>query len=116
MTSSDPRDDAPMDMRMLEQYFGGDAAFRARLCDMLIEQVAKDLALIRAAVEAENYGAVAGIAHSVKGAAGSMTAQRLEAASAALEQVARMAHREAVAQCVAVFAQEVERLCSFLGR
>ena len=116
MTSYDPSDSPPIDIRMLEQYLGGDAAFRMRLCEMLLEQVTKDLALIRAAAEAENYGAVACIAHSVKGAAGSMTAQGLEAACSTLEHVARTADREAVTRCVAAFGAEVERLRTFLTR
>ncbi|WP_428937599.1 Hpt domain-containing protein [Fontivita pretiosa] len=106
--------EAPLDVDRLLQQCVGSAAIVLRVLDRFAVQLNADREAIRAAVSAADAAAVARTAHSLKGAAGAVAADRLHAVAALLETHARSGELQAVARELDALIAEIERCAAYL--
>lgn len=80
---------AVLDLQPLEDVYGDDRAGIVELVEMVVGEEADALALLRAAVAAQDLGALRDAAHGIRGAAANVGALAVSHAALAIEARAR---------------------------
>lgn len=94
---------------------GGDAALLDELYDMLLEQIAAGLAEMAQAVELGQARRLERTAHSLKGAAASLGAERFRQCAGELEQIGRSGDLAPAAEALVRLAAEEQALQAALA-
>jgi HPt (histidine-containing phosphotransfer) domain-containing protein len=100
------------DRTRLVELFGGDAATLAEIEQEFLETAR---AAHREICTAEEFEAIAGAAHRLKGSAGMIGADALSQVAAAIERAAKQADLPGVRSLDAALAQEVARVAAQAG-
>jgi HPt (histidine-containing phosphotransfer) domain-containing protein len=87
--SGDGRTRAIFDAAAFERQTGGDAALRAEIVEMFLEDCPARAAEIRAAVESQDAPALVSSAHALKGSAAYLSASIVRGCAAELENAGR---------------------------
>jgi histidine phosphotransfer protein HptB len=82
-------EEPPVNLQMLEPLYAGDTAFQRELVETFITHGQTTLDVIQKALKERDPNALRQAAHSLKGAAGGISAEPLCAAAAVLETAAR---------------------------
>ena len=101
---------AVLDSATLLRNVGGDAKLLGELVDLFARECPRQIAEIRAAAVAGVAAVVSEVAHTLKGAAGSMAGMRVVGAALALERMGAAGALEGVSAAVDVLEREVEAL------
>jgi two-component system, sensor histidine kinase and response regulator len=100
----------PFDAAAALDRAGGDPSFLRELCQIMLDDLERLPAELRAAVAQRDAGAAESIAHQLKGNCASFAAEPSRAAAARLETAAHAADFEALASGVAGLERELHRL------
>jgi len=109
-----PATRSPINRQELSNRLMGDAMIMDLIIRSFADNFDKQLNAIRSAVAAQDMGAISRAAHSLKGAAGNLSAETLQAACDALEKAALTADSAAVNACSATLEQAASDLRSVL--
>ena len=80
-----PDPDLPVDLRRLKDFTGGDKDFEKEIIDLFLKDTLKHLARLETAINGENASDVEAAAHSIKGAAANMGAEKFRKLAQDLE-------------------------------
>ena len=110
--------DSPMvfDLAGLDRQTGGDRALRFEIVQMFLEDCPMRVGELRAAIERGDAFAIRTIAHTLKGAAGYLSAARVHAAARDLETIGREARLADAAAALERLATAVAELIPELRR
>ena len=100
----------PFDAAAALDRAGGDPSFLRELCQIMLDDLERLPAELRAAVAERDAGAVESIAHQLRGNCASFAAEPSREAAERLEGAAHAADFEALASEVAGLERELERL------
>jgi HPt (histidine-containing phosphotransfer) domain-containing protein len=103
-----------IDMQVLAEIFGGDAAMERRACAYFLETSAIDAVALHEALAAGDVAAAARIAHRLKGASNTIGALPLGTACNAVERACRAGDRDAAVQAMSRAGAELDRLRVFV--
>ncbi len=81
--------DLPVDMKRLKVLTAGDEDFKKEIIDLFLEDTRRHLTLLKGAINVEDSSQVEGTAHSVKGAAANMGAEKVRKLSHDIELMGR---------------------------
>jgi two-component system sensor histidine kinase/response regulator len=95
---------------------GGDEALLAELVDLLLEQIAQSVPRLSRAIEGADVLSLERVAHSLKGAAASLSAERLRHRALELEMLGRGHDLSAAPAALARLQEEGQLLRDALGR
>lgn len=107
--------DPPIDAAKLLEQCMGNVALVTMLFDKFETQARDDLARLAQALAARDAGTTARISHSLKGAAGALTARALHAAAADVELAAREDRLDAASQVLHALSSQVDRCLAYLA-
>jgi len=99
-SASPPEHDQPplIDVEGITDHYASKSELFSRLCTMFFESVRDNMAKLKTEARDEHLANVERLAHSIRGSAASMGAQRLSEAAARLEEAAGNGRREDLAQ------------------
>ena len=100
----------PFDAAAALDRAGGDPSFLRELCLLMLDDLERLQAALRAAVAERDAGTVESIAHQLRGNCALFAAEPSREAAARLESAARAADFEALASGVAGLERELDRL------
>ena len=107
--------DRPVDLSVALRWLGGDRQLLLELVGIFVDEGPKRLAALRASMTAVDLQQVERVAHSLKGSAAILGAQRLQATALALEEATRDGRPENGVDLVAQIVREVERVLAFFA-
>ena len=110
----DQRGTAPIDLVTLLKHCMGNVPLVTMLFDKFDRQARADLIVINRALRDQDAGMTARVSHSLKGAAGALTAGGVQRAAAEIEQAAREDRLAAAEACLNMLAREVDRCLAYL--
>ena len=105
----------PVDLAVALRWLGGDRRLLLELVGIFVDDGPKRLEALRAAMTSVNVQQLEHVAHSLKGSAAILGAERLRSAALALEDAAHDGRAENSAHLVAQIACEVERVIAFFA-
>jgi len=119
METSAPPGDLPevpiLDRAAVLERLGGDEDMLQTFLDLLLEQATAELPKLTEAVQQGDAKRVEHLAHSLKGAAASLSAERVRQAAYQLEIIGRSGDLSSAQDALAQLRHEVDQLRQFLG-
>lgn len=94
----------------------GKQALADKLIGILVTSLPKDSAELQVAVDSNDWGKVATVAHRMKGSAANMGAEPLSSAAATLESAARATESAKIAESWFTLQQQIALVLTELGR
>ncbi len=110
-----PKGEAPIDIGEALDRLGGDHAFLIELVNMFLDEVAQSLPQIQDAIAQGDAETVMRLAHSLKGAAASLSAEPTRAAAYRLELLGRNDDLSTAAEVLALLERRAESLRAFVA-
>ena len=104
----------PIDLPEVMERIGGDETFLQELIDIYIEDFIKKYAMLRHAIERDDFKVIREIGHSLKGSSGNLSLGKLHDVSANIELAGRTNDIEQARQHFIQLNQEFERLKNYL--
>ncbi|MCU0229872.1 MAG: Hpt domain-containing protein [Acidobacteria bacterium] len=108
-----PAEVCPVDVADGLSRAGDDRAFYRELLDLFLEDTRQRLGQLEMAVSAGDLEQVADVAHSIKGAAASLAAERARALAWSIESRGRAGDGAGLAALTRDLAAEIERVAAF---
>jgi HPt (histidine-containing phosphotransfer) domain-containing protein len=107
---------AILDREVALEQIGGDEAMFEEFLTILLEEAAAELTTITQAITQQDANSIEHAAHSLKGGAASMGADRVREAACRLEMIGRSGNLSEAPQAAAILKREVELLQQHVGR
>jgi HPt (histidine-containing phosphotransfer) domain-containing protein len=104
----------PIDLERALREFMGEKEVLAGLLQLFTGNVRTQISAIQHAILSQDYQVVAKEAHSIKGAAGNLTADNMAGVAADLEKAADLKQAEPVRQLVGRLAEKLQQLEAYL--
>ena len=103
----------PVDMKSAMERFGDDKDFFIEMVAEFLKYAPEQLKAIEEAVKSEDVESVENIAHSIKGAAGNLSATKVQSAALAIENVGHESDLRGVALQIYILKSEIDALKDF---
>ena len=116
MSNDKPRDpiSSPVDIKHLQEITGGDSAFEREIAALFLKDTVEHLSGLKKAINEENGSALERAAHTVKGAALNMGAEKFGELALALETKGKSGTLEGAQNMLAELEAEFQRVKRFL--
>ena len=114
LTLYDETEELPMDLEAVVDEFMGKRDLVKEVAGRFIKDLRAQIEVIRRAIDDGRLEVIRAEAHSIKGGAANLTAQRLSKAAAELEQEARSGHTKVILKVVGTLETEADELEKYL--
>ncbi len=112
--SADAPSAPPIDIASLQERCLGDAEFASQMLSLFLEQAPRQIADLGASVIAADPARVSRLAHGLKGSSANLSAQRMSAYAAKLEELGRAATLSEAQQTMELLQAEMQRCVEFV--
>jgi signal transduction histidine kinase/CheY-like chemotaxis protein/HPt (histidine-containing phosphotransfer) domain-containing protein/putative methionine-R-sulfoxide reductase with GAF domain len=109
-----PSSSPPVDLEAARRLAAGDEALRAEIAALFVESCQQHRVDLRNALQAKDCARIAQIAHTLKGASGTVGAATAQALAGELEALSREGHQDRLITLADELERELERAAEFL--